>query len=184
MNKLTNYENVTTAYKEWLLGDKRMPLPVIYREGDKLIVSDFLKNKKPFGLLITASETEFVIPFVRDVCLGETLDLPELDEETICKFSLSVFIIGKSMQAENTRPNISSFYELDLNLDFLVFKDAKLLAIKHDKTWHSYGYNDEYGNEQGYYQDKWGIILQNTNIIYPIYPGKKPKIFWAFKLPE
>ena len=181
---LTNYENVTAAYNDWLLGDKKMPLSVIYNENNELTVSEILKEgKKPFGLLMKTTETEFVIPFVRDVCLGEKLELPELDEESICKYSLSIFIIGKFMQTKDMwRPNIASFYELDLRLDFLGFRDNNLLAITQDKEWYSCGYCDEYGNEQGYYMDKWGIILKDTNIIYPIYPGKTPKIFWAFTL--
>ena len=102
MKKLTLFENVTAAYNNWLLGDKKMPLSVIYKnEKNELTVSEFLKEgKKPFGLLMKTAETEFVIPFVRDICFGETPELPELDEDSICKYSLSIFIIGKSMQTE------------------------------------------------------------------------------------
>ncbi len=189
-----DYENVAEAYNEWLLTseNKILPLSVVYKNGDGLVLSNCVRKKeKPIGILISGeSEKRVVIPFVRGVKFGEAPECPKIDDDVKYRFSLTMYILEMEEGiASNGKPYIDSVLDYVNDRNMVLFKGRRQIKIEHDRTWHYYGFNDEYGNEQGVWNDKWGLVLKEhvlkecyQNIDYQPYQGGKYQSFHAFVL--
>ncbi|MBR6649476.1 MAG: hypothetical protein IKL29_08885, partial [Bacteroidaceae bacterium] len=122
MKELTTYENVTAAYADWLKQEGgKLPLRVILEsDGELVAVSNLSRGWDRLVGIEIDERRRIVIPFARGKRYGEIPELSEITEETKYAFSLTVYILAKSLQGSKDTPSLS-FIDYRVNND-IVFK--------------------------------------------------------------